>query len=108
MIENNYNEELEPIELIKLKFIELKNSMIGKYFFLYFLHLNGILDYKEQGTECVFSNNNDVFNIPLPIIDSEEKYRELDRIHKNLEKFFAYLKSRVNELESIEIKLLDL
>lgn len=108
MTEINYNENFEPLELIKLKFLELKDSMIGKYFFLYFLHLNGMLNYKEQDKICTFSNNEVSFSVPLPIIDSEEKYRELERVHKNLEKFSSYLKTKVNEFENIEIKLIDI
>ncbi len=108
MSEANYFEEYSPIELIKIKFIELKDSPIGKYFFLYFLHLNGSLTYKEENNQCVYSNGEDVFIVPLPVIDSEEKYRELERVHKNLEKFSVYLKNKVENFDKFEIKLLDI
>ncbi|MFN8575480.1 MAG: hypothetical protein U0354_01360 [Candidatus Sericytochromatia bacterium] len=108
MTEINYNEDFDPIELIKLKFIELKDSQIGKYFFLYFLHLAGVLDYKEKDGDCTFSNSDNIFNVSLPVVDSEETYRELERVHKNLEKFFSYLKSQVEKLESLKINLLDI
>lgn len=104
---NNNNENFDPIELIKLKFIELKDSSIGKYFFLYFLYLNGVLDYKEEKDQCIYSKDETVFTVPLPIIDSEEKYRELERVHKNLERFFASLKSKVGEVEKLQITLID-
>lgn len=101
-------EEYNPIELIKIKFLELKDSPIGKYFFLYFLHLNGILTYKEEKDQCVYSKGETIFIVPLPIIDTAEKYRELERVHRNLEKFFVYLKARVQDFEKLEIQLLDI
>lgn len=106
--EIEYTENFDHIELIKLKYLELKDSMIGKYFFLYFLHLNGILDYKEQNSQCIFSNKDTTFEVPLPIIDSDEKYRELERVHKNLEKFSLFLKSKAHEFKNLEINLIDI
>ena len=108
MNDANYLDEYDPVELIKIKFIELKDSPIGKYFFLYFLHLSGMLNYKEDQDQCTYSKDDTIFTVPLPVIDSEEKYIELQRVHKNLEKFFTFLKTKIEDFETIEIQLIDI
>ncbi|MBC7473570.1 MAG: hypothetical protein H7263_04710 [Candidatus Sericytochromatia bacterium] len=97
-------------ELVQAKFLELRDNKMSKYFFLYFLHLMGFLDYSEEKNVCTYSKDNTIFKVEMPVIDSHEKYSELERLHKNLEKFFNTLKKNYeSELnyEAMEIHLLD-
>ena len=87
MNEEKFSENSLPAELIAAKFIELKDSAISKYFFLYFLNLMGYLTYKEENGEAVFADDNNTFKVPMPIIDSEEKYKEdIDEYIKRTER----------------------
>lgn len=88
-----FNSESLP-DVLQAKYLELKDSSIGKYFFLYFLHLMEYLEYKEENGNSVFFDSENTFVAPLPFIDSHEKYLELERINRNLEKFSILLKKR--------------
>lgn len=88
-----FNPESLP-DVLQAKYLELKDSSIGKYFFLYFLHLMEYLEYKEENGNSVFFDSENTFIVPLPSIDSSEKFSELERINKNLEKFSILLKKR--------------
>jgi hypothetical protein len=88
-----FNPESLP-DVLQAKYLELKDSLIGKYFFLYFLHLMEYLEYKEENGNSVFFDSENTFVVPLPFIDSHEKYLELERINRNLEKFSILLKKR--------------
>lgn len=87
-------------DLLKAKYLEIKDSQIGKYFFMYFLHLMGFLGYEEKDTIAIYSDKKDIFKVDLPIIDSKEKFDELERIHKNLEKFSKLIKKKFKEQEN--------
>jgi hypothetical protein len=107
MNEQPLKQNYSPAELIQAKFLELKDFSSGKYFFLYFLHLMGYLTYEEANGESVFSDNKNTFKVPLPMIDSEAQYRELEKVHLSLENFFEFLKNQEPSAESFELKLLE-
>ena len=99
--------QYSPSELIKHKFMELKDNPMSKYFFLYFLHLMDLLDYQETSGQCIYSRGETIFEVPLPVIDSREKYLELESLHKNLEKFFNFLKKQNVDSEVMDFNLLE-
>lgn len=107
MNDEQFSERYAPAELIIAKFNELKDSALGKYFFLYFLHLMGYLTYKEENGESFFTDAQNTFIVPFPVIDSEAKYKELERVHRNLEKFFEFLKKQGPPAESYSLNLLE-
>jgi hypothetical protein len=112
-VDNIMNEEKQsknssPAELIEAKFRELKYSQFSKYFFLYFIHLLGHLNYNEENGQAVFSDKKSKFIVPLPVIDSEEQFNELERIHKKLEMFYVHLKTLEPEDHPEEIMKLNL
>lgn len=93
-------------DLLQAKYLELKDSPIGKYFFLYFLHLLGSLTYHEKANLAIYTSGNNTFEVPLPIIDSKEQFVELERVHKNLERFFNSLKKKFGELSDRKLELI--
>jgi hypothetical protein len=109
MNEKQYNEGPAPADIITAKFDEFKDSSLGKYFFLYFLHLLGHLSYREENGESVFSDKQNTVKVPVPVIDSEAKYKELENINNDLEKFFEFLKQQAASpaTESYSLNLLD-
>src|SRR5688572_18325571 len=99
MNEEKFEEKNSPAELIQAKYLEIKDNAYGKYFFLYFLHLMGYLTYVEENSISIFSDKNNTFKVPLPLIDSEAQYQELEKVHQTLENFFEFLKKQGPEEE---------
>jgi hypothetical protein len=103
MSEDNFS----AASLLEAKYRELKDSPFSKYFFLYFLHLLGHFNYSEENGESVFTAESKTLRVPLPVIDSAEKYKEMENIHNNLASFFEFLKQQGEPVEAFQLNLLE-
>lgn len=103
---NTKVEHLSIEEFLKLKYLEYKDNETSKYFFLYFLHLLGFFDYEEKDGKAEFSNIETSIEVPLPIIDSDEKFNEMESVHRSLEMFRNNLTEYKN-MPHTELKFVD-
>ena len=85
------------ISQLSQNFGENKQNPLSRYFYLYFLHLLGKLNYREEDGMAVFFAQDYHFSVPLPIIDSEENYREIEKTNSDLQTLFSDLKEKMAE-----------
>lgn len=99
--------EVNISKFLAKKYLELNGSEIGKYFFLYFLHLSGKLAYHEENGTGIFRTADKEYRAMVPVIDTEEKYREMAWVHRKLERISEKLKD-FNDLPASDLNLLEL